>query len=153
MIRTLVVGIVFGIFIGVLLSSRCFANPQTNRIIRDTIIVEYRTLRIDTLVIKEKVKQKVIVKDCKYASIEQTQEGEIMQAEKDSLGFTFTQSQNATTTRTERFGLGVGLFTSWETWRPSLSFTFSYTPTKNIRLQTTVIPTQKTIGINFIGGF
>lgn len=153
MIRTFVAGTVFGIIIGVLLSSRCFATLRPSTILRDTIIVEHKIIQMDTLVIKEKTKQKVVIKDCKYASIEQTQENEITQMEKDSLTLTLSQPQNATTIRVERFGLGVGFFTSWETWRPSLSFTFSYAPTKNIRIQTTVIPTQKTVGISFVGGF
>ncbi|MEM0472625.1 MAG: hypothetical protein QXX84_06995 [Sulfolobales archaeon] len=152
MIRTLLTGMAFGIFIGILLSTKCFSHEPV-KVVKDTVIVENKIIKVDTLIIKERATQKVIIKDCKYAKIEQTQEEEINKTEKDSAGFFFSQSQTTTSTKTGRFGLGVGLFTSWETWRPSLSFTLSYSPAENVRIQIIALPTQKTVGVNFVGGF
>lgn len=152
MIRDLLIGIVAGFFLGLFIASQCIKAPAPAAISKiDTLVIS--VARHDTIVAIHKGQQSVIVKDCKYAEIKQDLEQQSRISHNDSMSITQSSTPITTPSTFGRFGFGVGIYSQWSTYKPAIGYSVFYTIREPLRIEATVVPSYRLLGIKAVATF
>lgn len=157
MIRDLITGAVAGFFAGLFIASQCAKNSAPATISKiDTLVIS--VIRYDTIITINKGQQSVIIKDCKYAEIKQDIWQNTTIAQNDSLTMQQTSSLSpslspSSSSFSPRFGIGVGLYSQWNKPKPVLGYSLLYTITEPLKIEATIIPTYRLIGVKAVATF
>lgn len=154
MMRDLITGAVAGFFFGLFIASQCIKAPAPAVISKtDTLVVNIT--RHDTILTINKGQQSVIVKDCKYAEIKQDLQQNTAISQNDSLDIkqTSTTSSQPLTAFSPKFGIGVGLYSHWNEFKPVLGYSLFYSIKEPLKIEATVIPTYRLIGVKAVATF
>lgn len=151
--RDFTTGVVAGFFLGLFIASQCIKAPAPAVISKtDTLVVSIA--RHDTIITINKGQQSVIVKDCKYAEVKQDFQQNTTISQNDSLNIKQTSTQPlAASPFSPKFGVGVGLYSQWNEVKPALGYSLFYTIKEPFKIEATVIPTYRLVGIKAVATF
>ena len=151
MIRDLVIGATAGFFAGLFVASQ-YIQSKTPTIISKTDTLVVSITRHDTIYTINKGQQSVIIKDCKYAEIKQDLEQQSHISHNDSASTKITQSSTNTSTFS-KFGFGVGVYSQWNAYKPVLGYSLFYTIKQPFKIEATIIPSYRLVGIKAVATF